>query len=36
MDKTDLINRTKRFAHNSVKLAVMLPNTYLGNHIQGV
>jgi four helix bundle protein len=33
--KTELINRTKLFAHNCIKLAVSLPNTYLGNHIKG-
>ena len=32
---SDLIGRTKKFAHDCVKLAVMLPNTYLGNHIKG-
>jgi len=31
----ELIERTKRFAHDCVKLAVALPNTYLGNHIKG-
>ena len=35
MNKTDLIKRTKLFAHHCVKLAVSLPNTYLGNHIKG-
>ena len=35
MDKNDLILRTKLFSHNCVKLAVTLPNTYLGNHIKG-
>lgn len=27
--------RTKTFSHNCVKLALQLPNTYLGNHIKG-
>ena len=31
----DLVGRTKKFAHDCVKLAVNLPNTYLGNHIKG-
>ena len=31
----ELIERTKRFAHSCVKLAIGLPNTYLGNHIKG-
>ena len=31
----DLVERTKKFAHECVKLAVKLPNTYLGNHIKG-
>ncbi len=35
MKKTDLINRTKQFAHRCVKVAAALPNTYLGNHIKG-
>ena len=36
MKKTDLINRTKQFAHRCVKRsAAALPNTYLGNHIKG-
>jgi four helix bundle protein len=35
MNKDDLILRTKKFAHDCVKLAVNLPNTYLGNHIKG-
>ena len=34
MNKNDLILRTKKFAHACVKLAVTLPNTYLGNHIK--
>ena len=35
MDKRELILRTKKFAHDCVKLAVILPTTYLGNHIKG-
>jgi four helix bundle protein len=35
MDKSELITRTKKFAHDCVKLAVTLPNNYLGNHIKG-
>lgn len=35
MRKIDLVDRTKRFAHDCVKLAVTLPATYLGNHIKG-
>ena len=35
MDKNELKHRTKKFAHDCVKLAVKLPNTYLGNHIKG-
>jgi four helix bundle protein len=31
----DLLERTKRFAHDCVKLAIRLPNTYLGNHVKG-
>ncbi len=31
----DLLKRTKKFAHDCVKLALKLPNTYLGNHIKG-
>jgi len=27
--------RTKQFAHRCVKLAVSLPDTYLGNHVRG-
>ncbi len=30
----DLKIRTKKFAHQSVKLAVSLPDTKLGNHIE--
>lgn len=35
MNKWELLNRTKQFAHDSVKIALHLPNTYLGNHIKG-
>jgi len=35
MNKEDLLKRTRTFAHNCVKLALTLPNTYLGNHIKG-
>ncbi len=35
MKPTDLINRTKNFAHDCVKLALLLPNTFLENHIKG-
>ncbi len=35
MDKTELKLRTKRFAHDCVKLGVKLPNTFLGNHLKG-
>ena len=35
MNDTELKLRTKIFAHRCVKLAVSLPNTYLGNHIKG-
>ena len=35
MKKSDLIERTKIFAHSCVKLSLNLPKTYLGNHIQG-
>ncbi len=31
----DLKTRTKMFAHDSVKLSLQLPNTFLGNHIKG-
>ena len=31
----DLKERSKIFAHDCVKLAVSLPNTFLGNHIKG-
>ena len=35
MNADQLKARTKKFAHECVKLALMLPNTYLGNHIKG-
>ena len=35
MNADQLKARTKKFAHDCVKLALMLPNTYLGNHIKG-
>lgn len=35
MDKEELKERTKKFAHRCVKLALSLPDTYLGNHIKG-
>ncbi len=34
MNKEELVNRTKEFAHRCVKLAISLPNTYLENHIK--
>ena len=34
MDRSELIVRTKMFAHDCVKLAASLPNTSLGNHIR--
>lgn len=34
MNKNDLINRTKYFAHNCVKLGLDLPKSCLGNHIK--
>jgi len=35
MNKEELKARTKLFAHQCVKLALSLPNTYLANHIKG-
>jgi four helix bundle protein len=35
MNKEELKQRTKSFAHRSVKLALSLPNTILGRHLQG-
>ena len=33
--KQQLLLRTKKFAHDCVKLSLQLPNTYLSNHIKG-
>lgn len=35
MDKEELKQRTKQFAHRCVKLALALPRNTLGNHIRG-
>ena len=35
MKNQNLIDRTKEFAHRCVKLAIALPDTKLGLHIQG-
>lgn len=35
MNKDELKLRTKDFAHRCIKLAVRLPNNFLGNHIKG-
>lgn len=35
MNNKDLKERTKKFAHDCVKIACALPNTKLGYHIQG-
>ena len=35
MTEIELKERTKLFAHRCVKLAIHLPNTKLGNHIEG-
>ena len=35
MDREELTKRTKEFAHRCVKLAMALPETALGRHIQG-
>jgi four helix bundle protein len=35
MDKYELKQRTKIFAHKCVKFAASLPNNKLGNHIEG-
>jgi len=35
MTSDELKSRTKEFAHRCVKLALALPNTPLGRHIQG-
>jgi four helix bundle protein len=34
MDREELTQRTKKFAHRCVKLAMALPETALGRHIQ--
>ena len=34
MKTEELKDRTKQFAHRCVKLAMALPDTYLGNHIR--
>ena len=33
--RTPLIQRTKQFAHDCIKLAALLPSTTLGRHIKG-
>ncbi len=35
MNKAELLKRTKDFAHRCVKLALSLPNSILGKHLQG-
>ena len=35
MDENELKERTKKFAHRCVKMAVVLPKGQLGNHIAG-
>ena len=35
MNREDLTERTKKFAHRCVKLVTALPETPLGKHIQG-
>lgn len=35
MDRRELVERVKEFAHRCVKLALALPNTPLGRHIRG-
>ena len=35
MNKQELLDRTKKFAHDCVKVALSLPKTKLGLHIQG-
>ncbi len=35
MNKEELKKRTKDFAHRCVKLALSLPNSILGRHLQG-
>ena len=35
MNRVELTERTKKFAHRCVKLAMALPETALGKHLQG-
>jgi four helix bundle protein len=35
MDREELTQRTKKFAHRCVKLAMALPETVLGKHLRG-
>ncbi|NQU87344.1 MAG: four helix bundle protein [Mariniphaga sp.] len=35
MNKQELLERTKKFAHDCVKIAISLPKTKLGLHIHG-
>jgi len=35
MNKNDLKERTKLFARKCIKVSLLLPNTYLGNHVKG-
>jgi len=35
MDREELTERTKKFAHRCVKLAMALPETALGKHMRG-
>ena len=35
MDREELTERTKKFAHRCVKLAMALPETALGEHLKG-
>jgi len=35
MDRDELTERTKKFAHRCVKLAMGLPETVLGKHLRG-
>lgn len=35
MKKEELLNRTKKFAHNCIKITAKLPNNTLGRHICG-
>ena len=35
MNREELMDRLKQFAHRCVKLALALPNTPLGSHIRG-